>query len=62
MDLKIKNIRTNSATQSKITNPIHGKGSAMLIYYATYPLTVDRLDWEQSISNNSIVIKYSMVT
>ena len=58
MDLKIKNIRTNSATQSKI----HGKGSAMPIYNATYPLTVDRLDWEQSISNNSTVIKYSMVT
>lgn len=62
MDLKIKNIRTNSATQSKITNSIHGKVSAMPIYNATYPLTVDRLDWEQSISNNSTVIKYSMVT
>lgn len=62
MDLKIKDIYTTTTTQSKITNSIYGKGSAMPIYNATYPLTVDRLDWEQSISNNSTVIKYSMVT
>lgn len=61
MELKIKDIYTNSTTQSKATDSIHGKGSVMPIFNDAYPLTVARLDWEQTISNNSTAIKYSMI-